>query len=465
MGALAEVMRDAQAIGDVPKDVLQQIRACSRCNACTVDCPAGLDTSEIVMYARARLLDLDPQLVSDYRAWNIAYRHNLFYDLRKVMDARFDDVLVADPAFDSPGDIGKAGLSGDALGADSVWSASDGYETLNDARKDLEGNSRVDSASQLFMPGCSLASFAPALAKKVYGYLHDNGLADAIMLYCCGNLLGNSGQINEYVKYTHSFVDMLRKCCVQRIIVACPNCYKSLNATFKREGVQGIELQTLPQALDINGMRFDPVDTASGAVIDAVGNAGGGYGGVTSDMAAGISHASTLTYTMHDSCPDRVYGRFASPLRRIFSDMDTVEMEHAKHDTICCGSGGLASAYGMEIPMYRCDRRLNECAAAGADCMVTSCAACANVFASVIGAGGAANGDADRATGGATDGASDMTAGEADAACKMPWTRHYLELLFDEQIDWAALRAALDKIWATPERYLLMPIEQDEKVF
>jgi Fe-S oxidoreductase len=313
-----------------------------------VRCPEGLSFAELVRLGRRRLTELKPELASEYRMYRVDYDHNMFYDMERVSGATYEEAL-------------------------------------------LPGGAQQDGAA-LFMPGCSLAAFSQALTTKVYTYLKDHGIVTGMTAFCCGNPLSNAGLGPQYDDYTAHFAELLSANGVGELVVACPNCYRSLQATLPAQ----VKLTPLPEALVGAGMRFSP-----------------------------SKREPYRCVTVHDSCPDRVEQRFATATRTLFSACEIVEMEHHGEQTICCGSGGLAGLGAPELARSRCAARIAEAQATGAQCMVASCAACCNSFTQVPHA--------------------------------LP-TKHYLELLFEEDFDWQALGRVMDTMFAAPQRYHEKPL-------
>jgi Fe-S oxidoreductase len=333
---LAQAVLAAENPAALDPSILTQTLSCSRCSACTVDCPVGLDFASVVAAARARLASEGPMLPQAYRPFAVDEPHNVFANLREVIPNPLPEHL-----------------SGDGSGA---------------------------ALPALFMPGCTLLTYAPELTAAVYSYLQEHNLATGITRRCCGNPLVNSGEPGRAAACAESLVTAAQAQGVQRIIVACPNCYRYLQNTLERRAVQGIELCPLPEVLLAAGMHFEPGPAAP-----------------------------YQSFCVHDSCPDRQALRFGSAVRALLAPAATVEMQHHGRHTICCGAGGLAGVFSDARPEACRTRRLEEFAATGASCMVTTCVACSNAF--------------------------------AQAPTAQP-VRHYLELLFNQRIDWQRLEAA-----------------------
>lgn len=353
------------SLAHIPPDILYLIRSCSLCNACTIDCPQDIDCAETVRKARSFLRELEPALDDEYRAFRVDHEKNAFSRLRELGGVTYPDVLMTPQTPTAkPGSTGRV----DVASADGSDRRSSGFE-----------------GSAIFFPGCTLATYAPDLTKKVYTYLQTEGLVDGMSALCCGNPLASAGLSDAYGSYTGDIVSRIEQQGITRIIVSCPNCYRALIPSLARAGLPDVEVTALPELLFAQGMCFKPT-----------------------------RRAPYRSVSIHDSCPDRICDVFGSSVRSLFEHVAIIEMLHHGRHTLCCGSGGLASSVDPGRCALRCNRRLDEFEATGADCLVTSCVSCINSF---------------------------LRSGRTIEV------RHYLELVFDLPLDWASFYAVQNRMW------------------
>ena len=121
--------------------------------------------------------------------------------------------------------------------------------------------------------------------------------------------------------------------------------------------------------------------------------------------------------TVHDACYDREGGIYGAAARALYPDAQIVEMEHNHGDTMCCGGGGMVSVYARDFCEYRRLMRLAEVDAAGADMCLSTCFSCVNSMQRSI--------------------------------REIP-VRHYLEPVFGVKVDWPAVYASVDALYADP---------------
>ena len=245
-------------------------------------------------------------------------------------------------------------------------------------------------AHSVFFPGCSVINFAQPLMKSVYEMLTELREVDGISLLCCGKLLAFEPDADVLCPAFCS--ELVRSVCengVDRIVTACPNCTAELRRTLGDDPASAdVEVVVLPEVLASRGVAL------SADRVQAFFERNGiPYAGDAPKLA------------VHDSCPDRARGEFARGVRSLVPEGMLVEMEHNRASSLCCGS--LAKAAGKsDAAVRQSERRGQEGAAAGADALVTACMSCASQL--------------------------------SNFQSTLPVV-HYLELLCDERIDWAAL--------------------------
>ena len=133
---------------------------------------------------------------------------------------------------------------------------------------------------------------------------------------------------------------------------------------------------------------------------------------------------------MHDACYDRYDGRYAAAVKTLFEGWELKPLEHNGRHTICCGGGGMVSAYAPAYCEYRRNQRLAEVDAVDSDVMVSTCFSCVN----------------------------SLQRGEASKP-----VRHYLELAFGYQTDWAEVYGRVNYMYSLPETQELLA--SDEPLF
>ena len=164
---------------------------------------------------------------------------------------------------------------------------------------------------------------------------------------CCGKPLDQMGLQRRNEKTIHNLVDKMAGLEVKRLIVACPGCYYHLQEVLEQHGV---ELLTVYEVLDF--LEFD-------------------------------ANQAVPLCTVHDSCPDRFDGIFATQVREALCQCgyNLVEMSSNGIDSPCCGSGGQVSNFRPEYTEKLVGERLKDAEKSGADILVAYCLSCVLNFA------------------------------------------------------------------------------------
>lgn len=256
---------------------------------------------------------------------------------------------------------------------------------------DLLGDSTADATA--FFPGCSLASYGPSLSDVAFAWLRSEGIASRRLNFCCGATFFDSGFFDEFALYRKGVVGYLESLGIKRLVIVCPHC--------------GYELPQVLEGTDIELLRLPELMVERGVKIPGSG-----------------------TYSIHDACYDRLDGAYGKAVRKMFSNWKLAPLAHEGANTICCGGGGMVSAYAPAFCEYRRNQRLAEIDAVESDVLVSTCFSCVN----------------------------SMQRGDSSKP-----VRHYLELVFDVDIDWPEVYGTVSKMYADPQAQQLLL--SDEPMF
>jgi Fe-S oxidoreductase len=276
--------------GDVAPEVVDWAQKCALCGLCMSNCPFSLDFPKVVE------------------------------SIRQVLAA--NDLMPLDA------------LQG--LMTDQKWNVYSLYREANGVNyDDLKS---VQDAPVAFFPGCVLGSYAPEVTRAAYAWLAEREPKVGFCELCCGKTLEMMGLAEREEQWVDKLEAALQAQGVERLVVACPNCYYQLKGHFQKIRVQHIyELMA----------------------------------------AEGVQVSGEGMLTVHDSCPDRVEGAVGGWMRQILGGYPQVEMTHHGASSICCGSGGLVGALSPELADERAQTRLAEFQQSGAQTLVTGCMTCA----------------------------------------------------------------------------------------
>ena len=132
----------------------------------------------------------------------------------------------------------------------------------------------------------------------------------------------------------------------------------------------------------------------------------------------GVKAPCEETISFHDACYDRFGGAYGDAARALFDKATIKPMEHERRECLCCGGGGMVSMYAPDYCTYRRNQRLAEMDAVGADRVISTCFSCVNSLQRGIGS--------------------------------VP-VQHYLEQIFDCEVNWSEVYGGVDALFADPK--------------
>ncbi|WP_165062421.1 (Fe-S)-binding protein [Adlercreutzia sp. ZJ154] len=251
-------------------------------------------------------------------------------------------------------------------------------------------------ADTLFFPGCSLVSYAPDVMRAIGAWLTESGVSWALSDGCCGSPLMSAGMFERAAALRAKFIDQMQKAGITRMVTVCPGCADE----FVEDMPAGIDIVPLPELLEQLSAQRE-----------------------SEGRESGFSPLSRDAITFFDSCHDRSSCRNARAIRRLMAkyvpQAAQLEMDNHKRQTLCCGAGGAVASYDADITNSRVWRVIDEARATGAQTVITMCPTCTYTIAQ-----------------------ANLSAPERGIENK-----HYLEMLFGVEIDWANVFDQLGSMW------------------
>lgn len=344
------------------------VRRCCMCSSCTLGCPSDIDARSVFCAFRELFALSGVTTLSGFESTQVDKEWHIFSVYRAVYGIGYSDLPHL-------------------------------------------GDARTCGADTLFFPGCTLASYAPDLARAAYASLADRGIDAVFSEECCGSPLKSGGLVDRSVTVRTRLVREALEQGIRRIVCVCPGCRDELESV--PEAAQ-LEFVALPHLLAESGLRFN-IQT----VIDAVGR------GASSAQSPGVQQVvdeREPRVTFLDSCHDRS-GDFGRSLRTMAEGLHVAEMRHAGERAMCCGAGGAVSLVDVDLCDRRAQRVFDE-AGEVAQVVITNCPTCSYSLAAYA----RAQGDGDVAS---------------RAACL-----NYLELAFGLPFNWDKTFSQLESMWS-----------------
>lgn len=196
-------------------------------------------------------------------------------------------------------------------------------------------------AKAIFLPGCSLSSYSKELVMRTYEYLKGKYEDIGITFKCCGKPTLAMGDMEKFDKYYSKLRHTLESNNIEEIIVACPNCYKTIGNNSKN-----IKVTSVYEIISEFGVPNNVKNNYSG-----------------------------IEFAVHDSCPVRKEKNIHDSVRYILKDLgvDIVEFKNNRENTVCCGAGGMVGVTNTNLALKQMKNRGNETTCENIVCYCESC--------------------------------------------------------------------------------------------
>ncbi|MBU0945245.1 MAG: (Fe-S)-binding protein [Proteobacteria bacterium] len=194
-----------------------------------------------------------------------------------------------------------------------------------------------ENCKTIFFPGCALPGSRPHVFTSLFQLLQELLPDLGLVFDCCTNPSHDLGNEAHFKKTFGELCDILLRHSVQKVLVACPSCYR----LFEEHGA---------------GLRV-------GMIYEELGQAGR------------IFRQERRQVTVHDPCGVRFSGKVQDSVREILrqSGLEVREMAHSRATSFCCGEGGAAGFLRPDFSRVWTDKRVAE---ASAMQVVSYCAGC-----------------------------------------------------------------------------------------
>lgn len=194
-----------------------------------------------------------------------------------------------------------------------------------------------ENCHTIFFPGCALPGSHPHTFTRLFQMLQELIPGLGLVLDCCTKPSHDLGDDAHFKKMFAELCEILSHHSVQKVLVACPNCYR----IFQEYG-EGLQVQTVYEELAGLG-RF--------------------------------SRQEPRQVTVHDPCGVRFAGEVQDSVRELLQQLglEAREMQHSRTTSFCCGEGGSAGFLRPDFAQEWTNKRVEE---AGTQRIVSYCAGC-----------------------------------------------------------------------------------------
>ncbi|MDO4503494.1 MAG: (Fe-S)-binding protein, partial [Coriobacteriia bacterium] len=269
---------------------------------------------------------------------NTCFAHNDVCDL--IYHARVD--------FQKAGLIPKEAWS--SVQVDQEWDVFTAYRAVHGIYfTDLTRHVATDETPAAtdcqvaFFPGCSLAAYGPELTREIFATIEELGGKTTMLDHCCGSPLKSAGFYDRAEALCDRINDEVAASGAKQIVCVCPGCANAMKTTLARNGVQDVEVTTLPAFLHDHG--FQPKQPLP-------------------ERPLFISK----------SCQDRDGSYLDATCAALGIDPSTPNVFNG-----CCGAGGAVSAFDPNRQACQSDGKLSF--APDGSTVVTMCPTCTYTYA------------------------------------------------------------------------------------
>ena len=197
----------------------------------------------------------------------------------------------------------------------------------------------------ILFPGCAFPGSRPETLTRLFHLLQETIPDIGIVLDCCTKPSHDLGDIEHFKTMFSELNTILNTYSIQKVLVACPNCYR----IFKEYGM-GIEVQTVYEHLSLAEKPHRQLDKE---------------------------------LTVHDPCGVRFSGEVQQSVRDLLMQQGITfkEMKHNRAKSFCCGEGGSAGFLRPDLAKSWTKKRVEE---AGDNEIVSYCAGCTHFLGNSV---------------------------------------------------------------------------------
>jgi glycolate oxidase iron-sulfur subunit len=330
------------------KELEDPVYNCLTCNACNDDCPAGVQTSEIIFNTREDIHR--PSWLSKMVFQNVLADPSQLHRASGLL--RFADVTGLHNAARKTGIVN---LIGDAGKAEAMVPRAPSGTGLINLRKI---NRKIDNPKYrvAYFVGCFASNLAPEEANATVKVLNRHG-AEVIIpdFSCCGIPAPAYGEKSSARTLAKKNIEIASKLNVDAIVTPCASCSSFLKEYGK---LLADDAEWAGRAKEFSAKVRDLSEFLVGV-------------GLVNEMK---TIKKRVTY--HDPCHLVRYQKIKQPQRTILKSIPGVEFVELKEADMCCGAAGSYAFKNYDLSMKVLERKINNVEKANPDILVSSCPAC-----------------------------------------------------------------------------------------
>ena len=339
--------------GEIPLDraeLEEPLWNCLGCDGCSMHCPPGIRTDEIVEAGRTALARATGRPFSQRVVFGSLLPRPGLLGL-SVRAASLAQRMGLMPLGAKIGQAVLGGQFGQAVDSLPRLPSSTARERLRGLQPIANARLRV-----AYFLGCAVNLLYPEIAEATVRVLRRQGV-DVVVpdVVCCGKPPATYGDRESAQALARRNVDSLGGLRVDAIVVDCPTC--------------GSFLQKYPTLLAQDGPRAERAAGIAKQVRD--------ISTFLLDIGmAGLTREFRHKVTYHDPCHLAHYQNVQAQPRKLLRSVPGVEFLEAPEAELCCGGAGTYSLRERDLSMRVLARKMANFASTGADVLVTQCPSC-----------------------------------------------------------------------------------------
>jgi glycolate oxidase iron-sulfur subunit len=332
-------------------DLQDPVFNCLTCNACGDDCPAGVNTADIVFSAREQLLRRHGNSLTR----SLVFRKLLTSPSLVHQTSRLLRLVESSGLRSAARKSGVIKLLGDAGKNESMIPRVPSHAGLSQLRKNLRTIENPKYRAAYFV-GCFAANLAPGEARAAVRVLNRH-LIDVIVpeFGCCGIAAPAHGDALSARIMARKNLAVAQNLDVDVIVTPCASCSSFLKDYGK---LLANDPEWAPIAVDFSRK----VKDLSEFLCDI---------GLVTGMGK-INHK--VTY--HDPCHLARYQKIRRQPRTLIKNIPGIDFIELGEADMCCGAAGTYGFKNYDLSMKVLARKMDNIEKSGSEILLSSCPAC-----------------------------------------------------------------------------------------
>jgi len=351
---MVQMLRDGKV--EPSQEVYERLSACLLCEACTVNCPSGIDVHELNAAARSYIYENSPSIGKELLFETVWTRPNILRTSTNILStvqklglqsfARSTGLMKI-----LPGDLSEAEQMMSNIPSKPAKSILSEINPARGPKKYTVG----------YFLGCGTDLFNPDVAQAAVDVLTRNGCEVIIPadMKCCGLPHIANGKMETAQKLAAHNVKLFNSYEFDYIITDCASCSaalsrKNMEFLFKGLKIEDQAYSFSEKVMDLTVFLIDVLDIS-----------------VSWD-----NPVKSINVTYHDPCHLANAQSITEQPRELLKRIPGINLIEMNNANTCCGGSGTYSITHYEMSMKILDKKMDNAMQTGADILTTCCPSC-----------------------------------------------------------------------------------------